>query len=41
MILKPVKNVLALDLAIKTKLGGDVLDLISTWGSKPRPEQVG
>lgn len=41
VVLKPIKNVLTLDLAIKAQLSGDLLNLVSARSPKPGPEQVG
>lgn len=35
MVLKPIEDILALYLAIKAKLSGDLLNLVSAWGSEP------
>lgn len=38
VVLEPVEDVLALDLAVKAEVGGDLLDLIGAWSSESRPE---
>lgn len=40
MILEPIENVLALDLAVETELRGDLLNLISGRSSKTSSKQI-
>ena len=40
VVLEPVEDVLALDLAEGTEVGGDGLDLVGAGGSEPRAEEI-